>query len=303
MNTRLLAFLLLLTACTCNQPKQESTATDSLPAIPAISFQERLVRFAQYTSTLDSTIVNNNRAAVAQFQTLFAGADSTIADSAFYLFRNFHLRSLDYEYSELIKDTTDYTGFHSDSSKLASASAKVKVYLQKLQTNGFALKSSEGLAYIVEDFDYLVQNFSSFVSTGMKEFLEQQAKEAKEGYMDDGGLLITPKRVANRIIIREGFRRKYPHFIYNTDIAASQRELTTVLLEGVDNTPLFDYDTKKVSFEFVEAYEHVLKNYPSSNLATIVKPYYQALKQNNTQELGRQLKQLRKQGVILDFSS
>jgi hypothetical protein len=301
MKTRLFAFLLLLSACTCNREKQEGSTTDSLASTQiTTSYSERLASFTAYITQLDSTIVNNSLLATQRYQALFKLADSTHADSAFVLFTNFHKKTNDYLNAELVKDTINYARYVNDT--VIEKNPKAKDFLNNMQRNGFTLAIEDGTAYVKVDYDFYLQQFAPYVSGTMKSYLQQSDKEEKEGYMSDGGLTISPSSLADRIVFWENFLQQHPGFSFGALIQSKLVEYTTFLLEGVDNTPLFRYNSKELNPAYQTAFEHIENRYSNSKLASLVKPYFIALQQRDSKKQQQLLSAYRKQGLILDFS-
>jgi hypothetical protein len=303
MKPRLFAFLLLLSACTCNTKKQEGNTADTSTSNQPASFADRLGTFKTYIAQQDSTIAENSALATQKYKSLFDGADSASADSAFVLFYNFHQKITDNLNDQLVKDTIDYRRYVLDTSaSVLQQNAKAKTFIEKLLRNGFRLAIAEGSAYIMPDFTFYVQQFLPFISNTMQSYLQQQIKEQKEGFMVDGALQVQPSALADRIVYWKTFLQQHPSFSFNAAINAKQVEYTTFLLEGVDNMPLFDHQTQKLSAAYKDAYEHVLSEYPLSQLSAIIKPYYAALSKGDVKQQKELLSSFRKQGLILDFT-
>ena len=133
----------------------------------------------------------------------------------------------------------------------------------------------------------------------MEKYLVQVNKENEEGFIDDAGLLITPLHLSKRVLWWENFLREHPQFVFTEEIKQKQKGNLTFLLEGIDNTPLFDYQSKRLSENYKEAFEHVLKNHPQSSTAEVIKPYFEALQKKDTKTVTALLKQYKTAGVDL----
>jgi hypothetical protein len=301
MKTRLFAFLLLLSACTCNREKQEGSTTDSLATTQiSTSYSERLASFTEYITQLDSTVVNNSLQATQRYQTLFKGADSASADSAFVLFTNFQKKANDYLNTELVKDTINYARYVNDT--VIKQNAKAKDFLNNIRRNGFTLGIEDGTAYVRIDYDFYLQQFAPYVSATMNFYFQQANKEEKVRYMSDGGLMISPSSLADRIVFWENFLQQHPGFSFNQTVQSKLVEYTTFLLEGADNTPLFQNNSKELNPAYKTAFEHIINQYSSSKLASLVKPYVIALQQGDFKTQQQILSAYRNQGLILDFT-
>jgi hypothetical protein len=302
MKTRLIAVLLLVSACTCNrrQAADIESTKDSTINNNQVSNAQQLAEFNTYFSQQDSTIIDNVRLATERYHSLFTAADSATADSAFSVFYQFHQQVNDYVNATLVKDTTNFSRYVMDTT--ISLQRKEKNFIDKLMRNGFRLATAEGTAYSITDFTYYLQHFQRFVSTAMQAYLQQQLAEQREGYMSDAALVISPSVLADRILFWENFLQQHPSFIFNQSIQEKQREYTTFLLIGVDNTPLFNRQTKQLSPAFKTAFEKVLSTNPGSKLAALIRPYYAAVAKRDVKQQEQLLAKYRAQGLVLDFS-
>jgi hypothetical protein len=302
MKTRLVAALLLVSACTCNrrQAADIESTKDSTINNNQVFKGHQLAEFNTYIDQQDSTIIDNVRLATERYHSLFTGADSATADSAFSVLYRFHQQVNDYVNATLVKDTTNFTRYVMDTT--ITLQPKQKDFVDKLSRNGFRLATAEGTAYSITDFNYYLQHFHRFVSTAMQAYLQQQLAEQREGYMSDAALVISPSVLADRILYWENFLQQHPSFIFTQGIQDKQREYTTFLLIGVDNTPLFNRQTKQLSPAFKTAFEKVISANPGSQLAALIKPYYAAVAKRDVKQQEQLLSKYRAQSLVLDFS-
>ena len=255
--------------------------------------------FHAYVDSLDSTNAVSAFLATEKFKTIFAGQSQGICDSAFVIFLNLTdtlVVSLNYK---LENDTTDYQTFINSE----ISSPEVLQFRKSLSKNGFSLKSSDGMVYIDLNYDYIMQNFSSYVSDPMNAYLTEIQMENKEGFAQDAAIIIKPEKHVDRIIWYENFIKQNPKFVLSDNCKNYRKAYFTYLLCGFDNTPLFsDKETKELSSYFKTAYSYLLKKYPDSETAILVQPYYETLKQKQVDESQSLLKKYLIKGLIFNMN-
>jgi hypothetical protein len=226
-------------------------------------------------------------------------------DKGFLIF-NRHYEKLEKNINELHqKDTINFDAliFLDASGKGLPLSQEVKDYNERLKKNGFQVASSEGISYIKTDRDFIAQWFYSYVSPTMKDYLQQLNKENKEGFQEDAGLSIEAKQYAERLAWWDDFIRQNQSFILIQEAKEYRKELLTFFLLGMDNSPVMDYATNKVTDYYKTAYTYLQENYPNTETNKLVNPYFEFLLQNDTKRASLLLNNYKRQGIILDFGA
>jgi hypothetical protein len=251
--------------------------------------------YQTFVTSLDTTQMSSSKQAAEKFQELYASATPEQADEGFLIFDKLY-NSLAYnldeqhykngakngEYDKYDQIAGIYNGYNDGK----DAPPEMIAYHKELASHGFGIGMTEGSTFILQNRDFLKGYFYDKVSEPMKKYLVQKNKEAKEMFSSDGGLLISPTRLAERVIWAENFMKENPNFHPKLmeELKWSKKSYLTFLLEGMDNTPLFDYETKELSPDFEEAYQTVTSSYSNTETAAIIKPYYEAIKNKNTKK-------------------
>lgn len=248
--------------------------------------------YRNFVATLDASQMSSSLQAAEKFKELYANATPEIADEGFLIFNALYdtivvrLNDIHYTKNEYSDKYDEIAGIYNGYNDGKNISPEMKAYQEKLTKNGFGIGMVEGSTYYLQNRDFLKEYFYPKVSESLKEYLIQKNKEAKEMYASDGGLIISPTRLAERIIWTENFIKENPNFYdpLMEELKWSKKAYMTTLLEGMDNTPLFDYETKEMNQDFEEAYRTVVNSYADTETAALVKPYYEATKNKNTQK-------------------
>ncbi|MFL5731156.1 MAG: hypothetical protein ACJ75J_16835 [Cytophagaceae bacterium] len=295
------AFLLLF-SCNTSEVKNSESKTENTPAIS--NAQKLLSDYTAYIAGLDSMDVESSGKAARQYQELFKGQAPGLCDSAYLLFDGFYER-MDRNLNTLLeKDTTSYDELviHYYDSTRAPVSKTLLDYNQKLKDNGFQIAMDEGMTYVAQYRLFIVNSFGPLVSKAMKDYLTETDLETEEGFSSDGGMIISVSRLADRIVWWEKFINANPDFIELSKAKELKKTYLTYLFNGMDNTPLYeDAETMTLSGMYVEGYQYLLSKYPDTQAASLVNPFYTAVKQKQKSRVEALIEQYKKQDLILGF--
>lgn len=299
-----LLFLLTLFACNRSQNKTvDNSQSGPTQMVNSATSSDAIKDYQLFVSKLDTFNVETVTTAAKKYQSLFKNEDSELKDKGFSIFNAYYDR-LDKNVNELHEnDTTNFDPLImlDASGKSIPIPKKLKDYNDRLKRNGFEVSSTEGISYIQKDRDFIEKWFYSFVSSSMKEYLQQLNKESKEGFQEDAGLTIAAQQYADRLVWWDNFIQKYPTFHMIENAKKHRKELLTFFVIGMDNSPVLDYETNKLAHYYKNAYTYLQSNYPSSETNKVVNPYFKALLQNDKAKGSALLNKYKKSGVIIDF--
>ena len=279
----------LLLSCDKKKPEESSEAAiDTLAVIAENAEQsedytfsnEYLISYKDFIDHLDPIKVENIQIATDKFKSVFKGADPATCDSAYYIFEGYYTLTDDRINDTHSNDTTNFEAFMVNDGVL---SEKLKKYQAALNANGFRIASTEGTTYIEKDRSFVKDNFYTYLTPVMVQYLDEISKENDEGYWADGGLIVSPTILVDRIIWWEFFTKQNPRFIFKNMPNLKQELYMRSLVTGEDNTPLYDDEEKmELSGYFKEAYEYLFSRQGNSRAASDLRPYYDALIKKDT---------------------
>ncbi|WCL49857.1 SH3 domain-containing protein [Leptospira sp. GIMC2001] len=199
-----------------------------------------------------------------------------------------------YEYYQKVIDETHYNFGNTQEFSILDQAAggqwdKSKPYpdflnkkLKELKICGIKPDSTEGSAYLREDEDYMVSLFSKSASPTMREYLVQSSKEIQEGFMEDAGLVISPRKVAERALFWESLKKKSIGFVFLENIQSNFNIYKLTLLFGSDNTPAFSHSNpRKLENDYKTTYEWIIQKHKSTEIGEVIFKYYDTLRKNN----------------------
>lgn len=153
--------------------------------------------------------------------------------------------------------------------------------IPKFNEKGFIVQRDEGNYYPMPDYEFIKNKFGSCISNDLSIYLLKVSKEDKEGYMDDASFSVSFSEIAKRMIYRYNLIQNNPNFILIDDCKSSFISFKSAILYGSDNSPVFDWSTKKLTKEAQEAYRLVINELKDEALGQKFNSYFEALKANN----------------------
>lgn len=228
--------------------------------------------FNRHLQGLDFRDITSGAKAWRYVEKHFEAVPAPLADAAFLLLEQF-LRRMEIE-GELWKITEGRLPFsEADAQAVYKGRFDYSKYpiTDSLYTNGFRLAWGEGMFFPVVNWDRLREFFGPRVSPAMQRYIIQRTEEYKHPIYEDGGIVVPLEAVAEMAVWWENFNRRYPYFVRREETRESEAWLRLVLLNGVDNTPVFSAETDEVSQAYRSAWEYTLQRHPKTELARRVR--------------------------------
>ena len=144
---------------------------------------------------------------------------------------------------------------------------KLKKEVAYLYENKYKLINLEGEFYRTIDYSEL-EKYKPYISEDFKKYIEVKSLESEDRSMADGALLITFDELADRIIKTEDYLEAAPEGKRKEDILRDYEYKLMAYLKGLPNTPIMDYESKKIKEEVMKSYKSVAgKDYEISKIA------------------------------------
>ncbi|BAP31779.1 uncharacterized protein CHSO_2742 [Chryseobacterium sp. StRB126] len=125
----------------------------------------------------------------------------------------------------------------------------------------------EGLTEIHSLPGYYESIFKNKVTPDYAAYISQMAKDNKENYAVNGGLLITWEELGDRLIVWENFINKYPKSSLINKAKDNYHNYLLDYLLGMDSDRIYDSEEGKIYDDKREAYNALIKKYPNSATA------------------------------------
>ncbi len=157
---------------------------------------------------------------------------------------------------------------------------ELKDLLTETLNSGYKIKTAEGMYFPIIDHK-LYDKYSLYVTPDMKEYIDIMSTESEKAPAKDAALVIEWDELLKRSLSMEKFINKYPESIKVNEIKKLYENYTSFILFGLDNTPLFHYDTKAINSKAKAAYIAVAENNRDSKLADTLRDFLDILEKNN----------------------
>ncbi len=268
----LLLCLSVLTQCrqkeTSEAGQQETTSTTLSPK----AYEDSLALYL-YTP-------ERNKWALDLFANHVDKANAEQVDLALKAFLAFQSALIDTLNNNLYK-LPDYEAISTLIYDDANRKPEGLAFEKKMNQNALLVKTSEGAVYLDRDAPQLLTYFGNYVTPAMKEYLGQFIAEEQQELSEDAAIVIPISDLANRLVFWDEFIAKYPQHIF-AQTATSKRDVYLLfLLTGLDNTPSFDFESKKINKDYMDAYTMILSTHPNMPSAKVINEFVELLKKNN----------------------
>ncbi|WP_145152903.1 hypothetical protein [Paenibacillus xylanexedens] len=148
--------------------------------------------------------------------------------------------------------------------------ASLRALLQQARDSGYRLVMLEGSLYPIMNY-MAFQKYISYVKPDIKQYINIMAVETSNLAADDGALVIGYQEILNRAMNQERFLNKYPKSNRVKQVNNLMNNYTLYTFYGLNNTPLFDYETNKMTTNAQKGYKAVLQRNSSEDSAFLTK--------------------------------
>ncbi|WP_091019791.1 MULTISPECIES: hypothetical protein [Paenibacillus] len=148
--------------------------------------------------------------------------------------------------------------------------ASLRALLQQARDSGYRLVMLEGSLYPIMNY-MAFQKYISYVKPDIKQYINIMAVETSNLAADDGALVIGYQEILNRAMNQERFLNEYPKSNRLQQVKNLMNNYTLYTFYGLNNTPLFDYETNKMTANAQKGYKAVLQRNSSEDSAFLTK--------------------------------
>lgn len=265
-----------------------------------INAQNSLLKnYSTYLQSLDINKYYSNSMAANKYKELFSKTDYFLKDSAFVIYEQFY-HQIGKRLNEIhVNDKTDYSilFYNLKNDEKFVIPDIILNYRNDLIDNGFDIAISEGNTWIKEDWNFISRNFYSNISQTMKNYCTFLNMVMKEGTLDDGAFIVSPTRIAERIIWLEEFTKSNPRFILTEKCNGFYKYFLYLLLHGSDHSAILGVNDS-INKEFQDAYNYITLEYNQTKTATYVTPFYEFLKNKQKSKAYTLLEKYQTEGII-----
>ncbi|WP_339189870.1 hypothetical protein MKX33_07010 [Paenibacillus sp. FSL R5-0490] len=146
----------------------------------------------------------------------------------------------------------------------------LRALLQQARDSGYRLVMLEGSLYPIMNY-MAFQKYISYVKPDIKQYINIMAVETSNLAADDGALVIGYQEILNRALNQERFLNEYPKSNRVQQVKNLMNNYTLYTFYGLNNTPLFDYETNNMTANAQKGYKAVLQRNSSEDSSFLTK--------------------------------
>ena len=165
--------------------------------------------------------------------------------------------------------------------KVLKDEEELKKHLVEHINLGYKLVTSEGIYYYQVDNQKLVTIFEENITNEYSDYLKILSLETNEPFMNDGSLVITMDKLAERILLVESFKMIYPYSNFLPKINEIYNWYMQTYFFGDNHDPNFDIGTFVMKEKVINEFEKTIEKYEYTNFANIIQGFVNDLKANN----------------------
>lgn len=155
--------------------------------------------------------------------------------------------------------------------------AELRSLLEETRNMGYRLETAEGTFFPIMNYEGF-KKYSPYASEDMKDYIDIMSVETNKVPAKDAALVIGWDEVISRALAQESFIEKYGSSKKLESIKELNKKYITFILYGLNNTPLFSYDTKTMDSDAKKAYTEALEGNKDSELLKLLSRYMELLK-------------------------
>ena len=156
---------------------------------------------------------------------------------------------------------------------------ELKNLLTKIIDGKYKLVNIEGSCYPIIDYE-AIGKYNKYLTDEMKGYIDIKAKESNEPSMMDAALVISWDELANRMLGVEKYLVKYPEGIKEEELTRLYGNYLVVYLSGTDNSPIYNYETKKIFDDVLNSYKKLVATNKGTITGDTVKKYIELIANN-----------------------
>ncbi len=150
-------------------------------------------------------------------------------------------------------------------------------FARSFKQAGLMFTSSEGMIEAIINPTEIANTIDGPFSPAMNMYLKIRQMETDNKFFEDAGIVSPLSDITSHIIAIEKLVDMYPNFPRNNTLKQELSYLHSTLLEGTDNSPAYDFNTKTLNPEWAIAWDQYLKNNPNGLIVNKIKAAKQKL--------------------------
>lgn len=171
--------------------------------------------------------------------------------------------------------------FKGDTSKIENITdPEIKTLLEETKNSGYKIETAEGFYFPIIDYQFY-KTFSSQATEEIQNYIEIMSIESNQVPAKDGALVINWDEIVDRALKQEAFLKEYPNSKRLNEVTELYKRYEMFTFFGLDNTPLFSYETKEIDPEAKAAFLDAVSREIESDYTGMLDRFLEVLAKNN----------------------
>lgn len=155
----------------------------------------------------------------------------------------------------------------------------LKELLIETRDTGYKIETAEGMYFPIINYEFYKQ-YSSYVTSDIKEYIDIMAIESNEVPAKDAALVIGWDEVLERALKQEKFINQYSESAKINNVKELYKKYVAFTLFGLNNTPLINYDSKVIVDDAKNIYMNAIESDVDSKLLETLRDFLEILKED-----------------------
>lgn len=213
--------------------------------------------------------------AAAEYEARFKLAPPYIRQAAFREFRQFHValaarEGMSLEQRAGLADAPQPGEAAAAYERLPELASRLNASDDYKRAGLNAVYDGEGMWTVVPRAGFSTGQFGPLLPPAAADFVSLDDRECNERWQYDAAIVVPLGELGSRIAAWDAYLAKYPDSVFADDARTHFKRALSALLLGTSNTPHFDYDTKRVRADVVDALKAYTTDYPGTPSAEAV---------------------------------
>ena len=155
---------------------------------------------------------------------------------------------------------------------------------QKAKQHGFNIDSGEGYIYLIKSTTFIKSSIIDILDPISVKFINLYCEEIDKPCCEDAGIIISKKQLVDRVFRWGELLEEVENLKYEQIVHDEYYLYLSFLYHGTDNTPAFDWNTKKFDKEAFNSMRNIVNTHPNSKAAIEFVPFLELLQSANMKE-------------------
>ncbi len=157
---------------------------------------------------------------------------------------------------------------------------QLKDLLKETKDSGYKLETAEGMYYPIIDYGFY-KKYADHLTPDFADYINIMSVESDAAPAKDAELVIGWSDLIKRALSQEAFIQKYPGSKRVEEVTGLYKNYAAFIFLGLNNTPLYDYDTHIMNADAITAYRDAIGKDGGSKLIGKLNGFLDIAEKNN----------------------